>query len=114
MWSQKYAKNCCHKTTWAIIIMTPHHLLEASEIRDTEASPSKHFIHFDKSGGYEQLDLCSKRVEINSNSAKLSQCPPELDLSLFCNILREWTELDLSLFLRHPEGVDLTVTEHFS
>ena len=69
---------------------------------------------FDKSGGYEQLDLCSKRVEINSNSVQLSQCPLELDLSLFCDILREWTELDLSLFLRHPEGVDLTVTEHFS
>ena len=30
MWIQKYAKRCCHKTTWAIILMTPRHLLEAS------------------------------------------------------------------------------------
>ena len=26
----KYAKSCCHKTTWAFILMTPIHLLEAS------------------------------------------------------------------------------------
>ena len=30
VWIQKYAKSCCHKTTWAIILMTPIHLLEAS------------------------------------------------------------------------------------
>ena len=30
IWIQKYAKICCHKTTWAIILMTPIHLLEAS------------------------------------------------------------------------------------
>ena len=29
---QKYAKSCCHKTTWAIILMTPIHLLEASGV----------------------------------------------------------------------------------
>ena len=29
---QKYAKSCCHKTTWAIILMTPNHLLEASGV----------------------------------------------------------------------------------
>ena len=55
--SQKYAKSCCHKTTWAIIIMTPQHLLEASDycmwffkegLFDTEAAPSKHSIDFDK------------------------------------------------------------------
>ena len=30
MLMQKYAKICCHKTTWAIILMTSIHLLEAS------------------------------------------------------------------------------------
>ena len=28
---QKYAKVCCHETTWAIILMTPIHFLEASD-----------------------------------------------------------------------------------
>ena len=28
VWIQKYVKSCCHKTTWALISMTPHHLLE--------------------------------------------------------------------------------------
>ena len=39
----KYAKSCCPKTTWAIILMSPSHLLEATGVLSAVRAGSTFF-----------------------------------------------------------------------
>ena len=80
---QKYAKSCCHKTTWAIILMIP--------IKPLTGSLRCACIYI----APRRLDYSTKEAVLSQraskcslhNSVKLSLCSPELDFSLFCDIL---------------------------
>ena len=85
---QKYAKNCCHKTFW-----WPYSSLRGACVYVVARG----------------LDYCIQEVVLSQraakcglhNSIKLGLCSPEL--TLVCLFV-----------LRHPGGVDLTVTQRFS
>ena len=87
---QKYAKNCCHKTTWAINLMTP--------------------IHFSGALAFMfRLDYCIQEAVLSQraarcglhNSVQLGLCSPELNFSLFCDILGEWTWPNRMFFTKY-------------
>ena len=72
--------------TWAIILMAPIHLLEASGVPAFTL----------QQGG---LDYCTQEAVLSQratgcsliNSVNLGLCSLELNFSLFCDILGEWT-----------------------
>ena len=80
---QKYAKSCCHKTNLGNYFDDP--TLPTGSLRCTCAA--------------RRLGYCTQEAVLSQraakcglhNSVKLSQCSPELDFSLFCDILGEWT-----------------------
>ena len=69
------------KQTWAIILMTPQYVL-------LEASGAPAFTL--QQGGWITVHKRPAKCGLH-NSVKLNQCSPELDFSLFCDILGEWT-----------------------
>ena len=83
------------KKLWAIILMTPHHLLEAS---DTPAITSS------KESGL-----------LNTRGGSLSKSGYKCGLHNSGKTLPVFTGIGLEFVLRHPGGVDLSyaVTERF-
>ena len=79
---QKYAKICYHKTNLGNYFDDP-----------TLPTGSLRYI------AGRRLDYCTQEAVLSQraakcglhNSVKLSQCSPELDFNLFCDILGEWT-----------------------
>ena len=89
---------CCHKTTWAIILITPIYFLEASGAPVFTLQQGS-WITVHKSW------FCH---------AVLSQRATGCGLHNSVKLGRVFTGIELEFVLRHPGGVDLTVTEHFS
>ena len=87
---QKYAKSCCHKTTWAIIIVWwPQSTYWKPQVRLC--------LHYSKEAGllYTSGASFSKSSYIGAVNITLCKtrglCSLELNFGLFCDILGEWT-----------------------
>ena len=79
-------KSVVIKQTWAIILMTPHYLLEATGTLSFTLQQGGWITVHKRAVLSQRVAKCSLH-----NSVKLSQCSPELDFNFFCNILGEWT-----------------------
>ena len=83
----KYAKSCCRKTNLGNYFDDPT-VRPTGSLRCTCVYIAAR-----------RLDYCTQEAVLSQraakcglhNSVKLSQCSPELDFNLFCDILGEWT-----------------------